>query len=60
VHCILRSGLSNEVSLDIHLHLKKKVMGGCPLPGILVKIVSAYAAELKVLIKSVIGVVKQQ
>jgi hypothetical protein len=27
------SGLSNEVSLGIPLHLKKKVRGGCALPG---------------------------
>jgi hypothetical protein len=26
-------GLSNEVSLDIPFHLKKKVGGGCALPG---------------------------
>jgi hypothetical protein len=29
----LRSDLSNEVSLDIPSHLKKKVRGGCALPG---------------------------
>jgi hypothetical protein len=29
----LRSGLSNEVSLGIPFHLKKKVRGGCELPG---------------------------
>jgi hypothetical protein len=29
----LRSGLSNEVSLGIPLHLKKKVRGSCALPG---------------------------
>jgi hypothetical protein len=29
----LRSGLSNEVSLGIPFHLKKKVKGGCALPG---------------------------
>jgi hypothetical protein len=29
----LRSGLSNEVSLDIPSHLKKQVRGGCALPG---------------------------
>jgi hypothetical protein len=35
VHCIpsLRSELSNEVSLGVPFHLKKKVMGGCALPG---------------------------
>jgi hypothetical protein len=29
----LRSGLSNEMSLDKPLHLKKKVSGRCALPG---------------------------
>jgi hypothetical protein len=29
----LQIGLSNEVSLDIPLRLKKKVGGGCALPG---------------------------
>jgi hypothetical protein len=29
----LRIGLSNEPSLGIPLCLKKKVMGGCALPG---------------------------
>jgi hypothetical protein len=29
----LRSGLSNEVSLGIHFHLKQKVRGGCALPA---------------------------
>jgi hypothetical protein len=29
----LQSGLSNEVSLGIPFYLKKKVRGGCALPG---------------------------
>jgi hypothetical protein len=29
----LQTGLSNEVSLDIPLRLKKKIGGGCALPG---------------------------